>query len=94
MFHLCSGIANVNIGKCVGTAFIANEHGVALGIISCIIRIFHNLNTPAVRERRAEFASRPNAVRDALAKGTEHARKVAAETMTEVRSALRLNYLE
>ena len=47
-----------------------------------------------IRERRAEFASRPGAVRDALAQGSEHARKVAAETMTEVRSALKLNYLE
>ncbi|MCH8008559.1 MAG: tryptophan--tRNA ligase [Chloroflexi bacterium] len=47
-----------------------------------------------IRERRAEYASRPDAVREALAKGTEHTRKVAAETMTEVRSALRLNYLE
>ncbi len=47
-----------------------------------------------IRERRADFASRPDAVREALAKGTEHARKVAAETMIEVRSALKLNYLE
>ena len=47
-----------------------------------------------IRERRAEYASRPDAVREALAKGTEHTRKVAAETMTEVRSALKLNYLE
>jgi tryptophanyl-tRNA synthetase len=47
-----------------------------------------------IRERRADFASRPDAVRDALAKGTQHAREVAGNTMAEVRSALKLNYLE
>ncbi len=53
-----------------------------------------NVMLDPIRERRAEYASRPDAVREALAKGTEHARKVAAETMAEVRSALKLNYLE
>ncbi len=47
-----------------------------------------------IRERRAEFEAKPDAVRDALAKGTQHARKVAGATMAEVRSALKLNYLE
>ena len=48
MLHLCCGIANINIGKRVGAAFIADEHGVALGIISCIVGIFHNLDSTAV----------------------------------------------
>jgi len=47
-----------------------------------------------IRKRRAEFEAKPDDVRAALAKGTEHSRKVAQQTMAEVRSALRLNYLE
>jgi hypothetical protein len=33
-------------------------------------------------------------VHDALATGTAHAKSVAEQTMSEVRAALRLNYLE
>ena len=47
-----------------------------------------------IRERRAHFEAHPEQVREALAAGTEHARGVAQETMTAVRSALRLNYLD
>ena len=47
-----------------------------------------------IRDRRAEYEAKPDAVREALANGTEYARKVAGETMAEVRSALKLNYLE
>ena len=47
-----------------------------------------------IRERRAGYEAKPDAVREALANGTEYARKVAGETMAEVRSALKLNYLE
>ena len=46
-----------------------------------------------IRERRAEFEAQPGPVRDALAAGTAHAKKVAEKTMAEVRSALRLDYL-
>ena len=46
-----------------------------------------------IRERRAHFEARPELVREALGEGSAHARTVAAETMTEVRTALRLNYL-
>ena len=53
-----------------------------------------NVMLDPIRTRRAEYEAKPDAVRDALAKGTEHARKVAGETMAEVRSALKLNYLE
>jgi len=47
-----------------------------------------------IRERRAHFESHPEIVREALAKGTAHAKKVAEQTMSEVRKGLRLNYLE
>ena len=46
-----------------------------------------------IRERRARYESNPGLVKEALGAGTDHARAVAAETMTDVRSALRLNYL-
>jgi tryptophanyl-tRNA synthetase len=47
-----------------------------------------------IRERRAHFETRPNDVREALAKGTAHAKQVAEATMADVRTALKLNYLE
>jgi tryptophanyl-tRNA synthetase len=47
-----------------------------------------------IRERRAHYQAHPELVREALAAGTGHAKKVAEQTMAEVRAALRLNYLE
>ena len=47
-----------------------------------------------IRERRAHYEARPKLVREALAAGTSRAKKVAEQTMAEVRAALRLNYLE
>jgi len=47
-----------------------------------------------IRERRSHYEARPNLVREALAAGTSHAKRVAEQTMAEVRSALRLSYLE
>ncbi len=47
-----------------------------------------------IRERRASYEAHPEQVREALAEGSSHARKVAQETMAEVRNALRLNYLK
>jgi tryptophanyl-tRNA synthetase len=47
-----------------------------------------------IRERRAHYEANPNTVREALAAGTAHGKKVAEHTMSEVRAALRLNYLE
>jgi tryptophanyl-tRNA synthetase len=47
-----------------------------------------------IRDRRAHYEAHPNEVRDALAAGSAYARQVAGQTMSEVRTALRLNYLE
>jgi tryptophanyl-tRNA synthetase len=47
-----------------------------------------------IRERRAHFESHPDLVRDALAAGTDHGKKVAEQTMAEVRAAMKLDYLE
>ncbi|MDG2303820.1 MAG: tryptophan--tRNA ligase [Candidatus Binatia bacterium] len=40
------------------------------------------------RERRAEFAAKPERVREIVAAGTEKAKRVAQETMREVRAAV------
>jgi tryptophanyl-tRNA synthetase len=44
-----------------------------------------------IRNRRAEFAASPRKVEEALLDGTRRARKVAAETMREVRAAMRID---
>ncbi|MGH2491294.1 MAG: tryptophan--tRNA ligase [Candidatus Limnocylindria bacterium] len=45
-----------------------------------------------IRERRAEFAAKPKLVDEILAAGSERARREAAETLHEVRQAMRLDY--
>ncbi len=47
-----------------------------------------------IRERRAYYEARPAEVKEALATGAGVMRGVAAQTMQEVREALKLNYLE
>ena len=47
-----------------------------------------------IRERRAEYEANPKRVKEALASGTGHAKKVAEGTMAEVRAALKLEYLK
>ena len=46
-----------------------------------------------IRERRAYYEARPDMVREALASGSAHARKIAQQTMAEVREALKLTKL-
>ena len=46
-----------------------------------------------IRERRARYEAQPALVREALASGSGYAKRVAEQTMSEVRAALRLNYL-
>lgn len=53
-----------------------------------------NVFLDPIRERRAHYEARPKEVREALAKGSAYAKKVAEQTMSEVRAALRLNYLD
>lgn len=47
-----------------------------------------------IRERRKEFAKDIPAVYDMLKKGCEVAREAAAQTMTEVRQAMKINYFD
>jgi tryptophanyl-tRNA synthetase len=45
-----------------------------------------------IRERRAEFAAKPERVREIVMEGTRKGRAVAQATMDEVRAAMKLNY--
>ena len=45
-----------------------------------------------IRERRAEYASRPKQVREIIVEGTRKGRAVAQTTMDDVRAAMKLNY--
>src|SRR5258706_10566219 len=72
------------------------------GVQTCALPISHlgreacPLNTflDPIRERRARFAAKMGLVRDALADGTDRARKAARATMALVHGALDLGYLE
>ncbi len=45
-----------------------------------------------IRERRVEFAAKPERVREIIMEGTRKGRAVAQSTMDEVRAAMKLNY--
>lgn len=47
-----------------------------------------------IRERREHYKTHPEEIKSALIEGTLRARKVAAETMVEVRSAMNINNYE
>ena len=47
-----------------------------------------------IRVRRKEWEKDIPAVYDILKKGSETAREVAAQTLSEVKSAMRINYFE
>jgi tryptophanyl-tRNA synthetase len=53
-----------------------------------------NVFLDPIRERRNAFAARPDDVRDILREGSLRGRAVAAQTMDEVRSAMRLKYTD
>lgn len=46
-----------------------------------------------IRDRRRDFEARPRIVTEALRKGSEAEREVAAKTMEAVRGALRLDHV-
>ena len=56
-----------------------------------LIEVLEGFLSP-IRARRAEFAAQPGDVVRMLQRGTEAARSVAHQTLTEVRSALRLSH--
>lgn len=68
----------------------------AVGDVEVKQKLAIALNTflEPIRERRAHFAAKMGLVREALAQGTERARRAAEATMTLVHEALDLGYLE
>ncbi len=63
-----------------------------IGCVQCKqIMAGHLIDAMApLHERRAQYEADPQRVRDIIADGSERARKVAMETMDEVRSAIRI----
>ncbi len=63
-----------------------------IGCLDCKKLVAGHLNAflAPVRERRKPYEQKPDLVWDILEQGTERARKVAQETMTEVRKAVNL----
>lgn len=63
-----------------------------IGCVECKTLFAKNLNKhlEPFRARRAEFASKPDAVSDVLNDGAKRARKIAQKTMEEVREAVQL----
>ena len=51
-----------------------------------------NARLDPIRERRAAALARPQWLREMLFEGSKRARKVAAETMTRVRDAVKVTY--
>jgi tryptophanyl-tRNA synthetase len=68
----------------------------AVGDVEVKQKLAAALNTflEPIRQRRARYAANMGLVRDAIADGTERARKAAQATMALVRDALDLGYLE
>lgn len=66
------------------------------GCRECKIQLAQNLNKflQEIRERRKYYVSHPNIIWDILATGTKKAREVAAQTLEEVREAMKLFYPE
>ncbi len=56
-----------------------------------LTQILENVIAP-IREKRNELAQNPQAILEILEEGTAKARNVAAQTMKEVRAALKINY--
>jgi tryptophanyl-tRNA synthetase len=53
--------------------------------------VLENIIAP-IREKREYLAAKPDYVMNILLEGTKEARKVAAETMAEVKKAMKINY--
>jgi tryptophanyl-tRNA synthetase len=66
----------------------------ARGCKECKAQLASKLNEylAEIRERRQQYASQPDLVWDILATGVKRARAVAAETLTEVREAMKIAF--
>jgi tryptophanyl-tRNA synthetase len=58
-----------------------------------LFAVLNEFLTP-IRERRAYFEAHPEEVVKALTEGTQAARETAAETLADVKKAMRIDYFE
>ncbi len=65
-----------------------------IGCVACKKNLANNINDllDPMRERRAKYEENPKLVDEILIAGTKKARKIAKETMLEVREAMNLDY--
>lgn len=66
------------------------------GCVACKRQLINNINQELepIRDKRRYYEERPNEVKDILMEGTNHARKIAKQTMKKVKEAMKLNYFE
>ncbi len=65
-----------------------------IGCVACKKRLAKKLNEflEPMRERRQKYLDNPELVEDIIKKGTERARKEAAETLEKVREVMKIDY--
>jgi tryptophanyl-tRNA synthetase len=68
----------------------------AIGCVDCKKRLAAKINAllEPMRERRVKYQENPKLVDEILIEGTERARRVAKETMAEVREAMQIDYFK
>lgn len=70
--------------------------GGTIGCVACKQNLAGKLNAllAPMRERRTIYEQQPERVKEILLDGTSRARRVAQETMTDVRRAMKINYFD
>lgn len=66
------------------------------GCVDCKKKLIENINKELspIREKRKYYEEHPEVVDEILKEGTEKARKLAKETMKQVKKAMKINYFE
>lgn len=67
-----------------------------IGCVECKKRMAQKINLllEPMRERRQKYLDKPELLKDILMEGTKKAHRVAKDTMSEVRSAMKINYFD
>ena len=64
------------------------------GCVACKMQLMNSINTKLgpIRDKRHYLEEHTDEVKQVLYEGTEHARKIAKETMTKVKKSMKLDY--
>ena len=64
------------------------------GCVACKMQLMNSINTKLgpIRDKRHYLEEHTDEVKQVLHEGTEHARKIAKETMTKVKKSMKLDY--